>query len=373
MKIIILGAGMVGKAIAFDLSKKHAVTSADINAEALKEVEKFGVKTILADLSNFSSLHELVNDFDLVVSAVPGFMGYKTIEALIACGKNVVDISFMPEDFMVLNKMAVEKNVTVITDCGVAPGMPNFILGYHNNEMQIDDFFYMVGGLPKNRNFPFQYKAPFSPIDVLEEYTRPARCIENSILTTKPALSEPEIFRFEKIGDLEGFNTDGLRSILETMKHIPNMKEKTLRYPGHIDLIKALKASGFFSNSPVETGQQSIVPMEFTAKILFNDWKLLPNEPEFTVMRVILKGKKNGIPKTVTYDLYDEYDAQTQQWSMARTTGYTATAAVNLLADGLFTKAGVFPPELVGSEKGCFEYILNYLRERNVNYKKATT
>ncbi len=371
MKIIVLGAGMVGRAIAFDLSQKHEVTSADISSIALSEVKKHGVNVIQIDLSNFSKLHELVNDFDLVVSAVPGFMGYRTIETLIACGKNVVDISFMPEDFMELNQKAIEKNVTVITDCGVAPGMPNVILGYYNTMMQIDEFFYMVGGLPKFRNYPFQYKAPFSPIDVLEEYTRPARCVENGKLITKPALSEPELFRFDNIGDLEGFNTDGLRSILETMKHIPNMKEKTLRYPGHIDLIKALKASGFFSNSPIESGEKSIVPMEFTAKILFSDWKLLPNEPEFTVMRVIVKGQNNGKPTTITYDLYDEYDAKTQQWSMARTTGYTATAAVNLIANGLFKKPGVFPPELIGSNKECFEYIINYLKERNIVYKKT--
>ena len=109
MKIIVLSAGMVGRAIAFDLSQKHEVTSADISSIALSEVKKHGVNVIQIDLSNFSKLHELVNDFDLVVSAVPGFMGYRTIETLIACGKNVVDISFMPEDFMELNQKAIEK------------------------------------------------------------------------------------------------------------------------------------------------------------------------------------------------------------------------------------------------------------------------
>jgi len=371
MKIFVLGAGMVGRAIALDLSKRHTVTSADISIEALDVVSRYGVKTVKTDLSNFAKIPELVMDADIVVSAVPGFMGYKTVETLIKARKNVVDISFMPEDFMNLNDLAISQGVKVIADCGVAPGMPNIILGYHNQLMEITDFFYMVGGLPKARNYPFQYKAPFSPVDVLEEYTRPARCVENGKVITKPALSEPELFRFEGIGDLEGFNTDGLRSILKTMSHIPNMKEKTLRYPGHIDLIQALKSTGFFSTGPVEVRGSIIQPLEFTSKILFSDWKLKPNEPEFTVMRVEILGNENGKRKKYTYDLYDEYDAETQQWSMARTTGYTATAAVNLLAEGLFTKKGVFPPELVGSEPNCFMYILDYLKARKVIYKKS--
>jgi saccharopine dehydrogenase-like NADP-dependent oxidoreductase len=371
MKIFVLGAGMVGKAIAYDLSVNHNVTSADIDQNALIEVAKYGVNTIQADLSDYSSIPKLVAESDLVVSAVPGFMGYRTVESLIKAGKDVVDISFMPEDFMELSSLAIQNNVTVIADCGVAPGMPNFILGHYNQLMQITDFFYMVGGLPKARNFPFQYKAPFSPVDVLEEYTRPARCVENGVLTTKPALSDPEYFRFDGIGDLEGFNTDGLRSILNTMNHIPNMKEKTLRYPGHISIIQALKSTGFFDTDAIDFHGKSIVPIEFTSKILFNDWKLKPNEPEFTVMRVILSGMENGKRKTITYDLYDEYDDKTQQWSMARTTGYTATAAVNLIADGLFRKKGVFPPELVGCETGCFSYVVEYLKNRNVNYQKT--
>lgn len=371
MKIIVLGAGMVGRAIAFDLSQQHEVTSVDNNPSNLKLVEGYGVKTLIADLSHYEVIPKLVENFDLVVSCVPGFMGYKTVEASIIANKSVVDISFMPEDFMLLNDLAIKNNMTVIADCGVAPGMPNIILGYENLQMEVTDFFYMVGGLPKARNYPFQYKAPFSPIDVLEEYTRPARSKENGVLVTKLALSEPELYHFEGIGHLEGFNTDGLRSLLTTMGHIPNMKEKTLRYPGHIDLIKALKASGFFSHTPISVRDNTFIPMDFTANILLKEWELQPNEPEFTVMRVVISGLKNGKHKTVTYDLYDEYDEATKQWSMARTTGYTATAAVNLLSNGLFNKSGVFPPELIGSNKECFNYILDYLSERNVIYKKT--
>ena len=154
------------------------------------------------------------------------------------------------------------------------------------------------------------------------------------------------------------------------MKHIPNMKEKTLRYPGHIAIIQALKSSGFFSEEKISVGSADVSPMEVTSKILIDDWKLNPNEPEFTVMRVIIKGIENGKKKTIIYNLYDEYDPKTQQWSMARTTGYTATAAVNLIANNLYSKSGVAPLEMVGSDKNCFQFVLDYLKDRNINYNK---
>jgi saccharopine dehydrogenase-like NADP-dependent oxidoreductase len=311
--------------------------------------------------------------FDMFVSAVPGFMGYKTLETLIQFKKNIVDISFFPEDALALNALAKENNVTAIVDCGVAPGMSNLVLGRYNEEMTIHSFECMVGGLPKLRLKPFEYKAPFSPVDVIEEYTRPARYVENGFVVTKPALSDAELIHFEKAGTLESFNTDGLRSILVTMNHIPNMKEKTLRYPGHIALIQALQQAGFFNEKEVEINGNKIRPLDFTSKILFDQWKLQPEEAEFTIMTIVVKGIKDGKDITVNYFLFDEYDAATKTASMSRTTAYSCTAAVNLLAQNLFNEKGVFPPELVGKHRDCFDYILNYLKDRNVIYKKTVS
>jgi lysine 6-dehydrogenase len=368
-KIIVLGAGMVGSAIAIDLSKNFDVTSVDINQEALKILnEKYKIKILQFDISKSEELKNILRNFDMVVCAVPGFMGYKTVEAAIESGKDTVDISFMPEATMELDALARKHNVTVICDCGVAPGMPNVIAGYYNEIMEISHFDYCVGGLPMERKFPFEYKAPFSPVDVIEEYTRPARYVENGFLVTKPPMSDPELMSFENIGDLEAFNTDGLRSLMFTLKNIPNIKEKTLRYPKHIALIQALKASGFFDKEPIDIKGSKIVPMDFTSKVLFNIWKLQPTDKEFTVMRISLKGTQNGKPKYVEYNLYDEYDVETEISSMARTTGYTATAAVNLIKNNLFSQKGVFPPELVGKDKICFDFILKYLAERNIIY-----
>lgn len=373
MKIAVLGAGMVGRAIAADLSKKFEVTSIDRSAAVLESIkQKYPhINTKQYDLSDVGTYDNLLKDFAIVVIAVPGFMGLRTLEAVIAAGKNLVDISFSPEDTTQLDGLARQKNVTAIVDCGVAPGMSNLIMGYYNEFINIERFECLVGGLPKLRVKPFEYKAPFSPIDVIEEYTRPARFVENSRIITREALSDIESLDFEKAGTLESFNTDGLRSLIYTMKHIPNMKEKTLRYPGHVSLIQSLIKGGFFSTQKIHHQGVDITPLQFSSAVLFDQWKLGAEEDEFTIMRITLSGSlktDTTVTKTFVYDLYDEYDPTSKTSSMARTTGYTCNAAVELIANKLFEKKGVFPPELVGGDKNCFEFVMKYLAERNVTY-----
>lgn len=371
MKIAVLGAGMVGRTIAFDLASSFDVTSFDVNEENLQLVKErnTSIKLQKADLKDYKKYPGWLSSFDIVVTAVPGFMGFETLKAVINCKKNVADISFFPEDVLQLDQLAKEKNVTVITDVGIAPGMSNLILGRYNEEMTVINFECYVGGLPKIRKKPFEYKAPFSPADVIEEYTRPARLKENGFMVTKPALSEREYMDFAEVGTLEAFNTDGLRSLLFTMPHIPNMKEKTLRYPVHVEFVIALKQAGFFDENEIEIEGVKISPLKFCSKILFNDWRLGTEEEELTVMKVIIEGEKNRSHKRVEFNLLDYFDNQTKTSSMSRTTGYTCTAAVHLIAEKLFTEKGVFPPELVGKNKACFDFVISYLAERGVNWK----
>ncbi len=373
--IIVIGAGMVGGAMAIDLAKKHSVTLADVNIRRTKQIQKKcpDITAMELDVLDAASFQSALKPFDLVVCAVPGFLGYHTIKQIINAGKNAVDISFSPENGLDLDESAKAKGVTVFVDCGVAPGMDNIILGHYNEMFELTDFECLVGGLPKVKKWPFYYKAPFSPIDVIEEYTRPARYVENGKIIVRDALSDCELIEFDNVGTLESFNTDGLRSIIYTMPHIKNMKEKTLRYPGHVEIVKALKESGFFSKKKVNVQGQSVSPLEVTSKILFDEWKLGETEPEMTVMRITLKGKnKSGQTEEVVYNLYNEYSSETQTSSMARTTGYTATAIANMFLDGLFTQQGVFPPEMIGKRTACYEYIIQYLKERNIHYIKKT-
>lgn len=370
MTIAVLGAGMVGRAIALDLAKDFIVTSFDVNESNLQLLRRknSAVNTVVQNLQDYAAYAQLLRLFDYVVTAVPGFMGFKTLKAVINAGKNVVDISFFPEDVLELDALAKEKNVTAIVDCGVAPGMSNLIIGRYNAETKIDAFEIYVGGLPLHPQPPFLYKAPFSPVDVIEEYTRPARLKENGMIVTKPALTDREMMQFDGVGTLEAFNTDGLRSLLYTMPHIPTQIEKTLRYPGHVDLIIALQQAGFFSEEKRMVNGTEISPMQVTAQLLIDQWKLGETEEELTVMKVLLHGEG----KTVEYNLLDVYDQATQVSSMARTTGYTCTAAVQLLTQKLFTDKGVFPPELIGHRKDCFDFVLNHLQQRGVHWKKKS-
>ena len=374
-KVIVLGAGMVGSAMAIDMAKKHQVTLSDLSQDVLNRVkQKFGDLSIRQlDVADKSKLQSSIREFDLVINAVPGFLGFETLRAIIEAGMNVIDIAFFPENSLELDALAKEHKVTAIVDCGVAPGMDNVILGYYNEIMKLSDFECLVGGLPKVKKWPFCYKAPFSPIDVIEEYTRPARYVENGKEIVREPLTDCEYVEFDKVGTLESFNSDGLRSIIYTMPHIPNMKEKTLRYPGHVEYVKVLKESGFFGEEKIEVGGNMVSPLDFTSKILFNEWKLGESEEEITVLRVTLKGENaSGQKEEVVYSMFDEYNPGTGTSSMARTTGYTATAAANLFLDGLFSEKGVFPPELVGKHKACFDYFLNYLEERDIQYVKSS-
>ncbi len=363
--ILVLGAGMVGGAMALDLAKQHTVTSADISATALLPLAEQGINTIIADLSQPSHITKLVKGYDLVIGAVPGFLGFAMAKAVIEAGVNLVDISFFEEDPFELNKLAQERGVTAIVDCGVAPGLPNLLVGHHHQNMRIANFEYYVGGLPHKRQWPYEYKAPFSPIDVLEEYTRPARMIAGGKVVTKPALSDVELMDFPPIGRLEAFNSDGLRTLLRTVD-IKHMKEKTLRYPGHIRLMEVLRETGFFNKEAIDVKGVSIRPIDLTSKLLFPFWKLEPQEREFTLLKVIVEGEEEKKQVRYTYDLYDEYDPATNTSSMARTTGYTCTAAANLVLSGQFNRPGIYPPELIGAWPGCLDFVLQYLEERGV-------
>ncbi len=369
-QIIILGGGRVGSAMAHDLSKNYSVTVVDINKILLQKLKKKNqrLQIITQNLSDLEKIQKLIKPYDVVVCAVPGFMGFQTLKTIIQAKKHVVDISFFPENALELNDLAIKNKVTALVDFGVAPGLGNILFGHYDQTMDIDSYECYVGGLPKKKELPFEYKAPFSPIDVIEEYIRPARIFANSKIVTKEALTELETISFDQTGDLEAFNTDGLRSLLYTMSHVPNMIEKTLRYPGHVQKIQLLKDIGFFDQKIRTVNNQNYTPLEITADILKEKWFLKDKEEEFTVMRIIMNDKN----KKVQIDLYDEYDHSTDTTSMARTTGYTCTAGVNLVINNLFTDYGIFPPEIIGQKHECYNFIIQYLEERNIILETKT-
>ena len=373
MKIIVLGAGLVGTPIALDLAteKTLSVTLVDINEKALKRARQQGIRTEVRDLSNPAEVSKLVALFDFVVSAVPGFMGYRTLEAVIEAGKNVVDIAFFPEDPFQLHEKALKNKVTAIVDCGVAPGMSHILTGYAQHLLDsVQKVRIYVGGLPLVRKWPYEYKAVFSPLDVIEEYTRPARVIENGKVVVKEALSEAEYLDFPQIGTLEAFNSDGLRTLTRTID-APDMCEKTLRYPGHIQLMQVLRHSGFFAKEKININGNEVSPLDVTAKLLQKDWKLNPGEQDLTVMKIQAEGKKGSDILRYTYDLLDYFDVKTNIHSMARTTGYTAAVVARLAASGKIDEKGIVVPEYLGKHPQIVQEILLGLKERGIEYRES--
>jgi lysine 6-dehydrogenase len=370
--VVVLGVGRVGGAMAKDLAPDFQVTVVDRSEDALARMRDAGLATLVADLSKPEAVKTAVAKADLVVGAVPGFMGFATAKAVLEAGKPLVDISFFDEDCFELDALAKGQNLTAIVDCGVAPGCHNMILGDLSRQWdRITSFECLVGGLPVVRSWPYEYKAGFSPIDVIEEYTRPARYVKDGQVVTFPALSEPELLDFDELGTLESFNTDGLRSIIQTFPQVPNMKEKTLRYPGHIEKMRMLRESGFFGKEKLKVAGVEISPLDLTTHLLFPLWFMQEGEEDFTVMRVTVEGEKGGQRMRQQLSLLDRYDRATKTTSMARTTGYTCTAAVRLIAKGGYSRKGISPPEFVGQEPGAWDFIREDLAKRNVIFREG--
>ena len=355
MKIAVLGGGMVGSFIATELSEDYDVTVFDNKKLNLKNIH-----TIIKDVTNADFRKEIVN-YNLSVNCLPGFMGFKMLETLIELQVPCVDISFMPEDCLTLKK---EMNCTIIPDAGVAPGLSNLIVGNIISKNKIKEIEIMVGGLPKEKNPPWNYRAPFSPIDVIEEYTRPARIKRNGEIKIKKALSDIHNFEVENIGSLEAFLTDGLRTLLNSDKKIskiPNLLEYTIRYPGHAQLIKNLIDKGGFSDNIVNFNGKKMTQKEKTCIQLFDEWKLSENDDEFTFM-LITAIKRDGTE--INYTVYDE---KTEGWSsMARTTGLTACAFAKLIAEKNITKTGIICPEILGQDKDNYDFVTNFLKDKNI-------
>lgn len=364
-KVIILGAGLIGSTIASDLSEDYLVTAVDSDSNRLNPLTKKNINTLSADLSSDSKINKVIEDYDLVIGALPGFMGFNALKSVITAGKNIVDISFFSEDPFLLDELAKEKGVSAIVDCGVSPGLSNIILGYHHQKMKIKKYKCIVGGLPYKREWPFQYKAYFSPIDVIEEYKRPARIMGDGKIILKDAMSDSEIINYKEVGDLEAFNTDGLRSLLKTMR-IPNMIEKTLRYPGHIELMKIFREIGYFDDGEIEVGGKTIRPIDVSAKLIFPFWSPEKDEKDYTILDVQIQGEEEGKNISHRYFVFDSYDSVTSTSSMARTTGFTCSAVARYILEGNYQRKGICPPEFFGENERGYTYVLSYLSEKGI-------
>lgn len=375
MRFIVLGGGLVGSVIAEDLARDghHEVTLADVRPGALERASaRMGeaVRTVQADLSDVDTLKRVTEPFDVVCGALASAIGYQSLRAVVECGKPFSDICFMPEDGWELDSLAKEHGARVVIDCGVAPGMSNLLAAYSARQMaRCDRVSIYVGGIPKHPQPPFRYKAAFSPHDVLEEYIRPSRIVEHGRMVIREALTEPEMLDFAEMGQLEAFNTDGLRSLASTLD-VPNMVEKTLRYPGHRALMEQFRAAGLFSQDPVEVDGMAVRPLDLTSAVLFPQWTYEPGEADLTIMRIVIEGaEESGSTIRHTWELHDEHDASSDTSSMARTTAFPCSIVARMLADETINEQGVTAPEGLAGNEDVVQRMLTELNERGVQFQ----
>ena len=363
MNVAVIGTGMVGRLIAVELSKKYQVYAIDNNKSNLDKWRKNNAKIITKkiDVKNEDFLKSL-DDTDLIVNCVPGFMGFETSKKILE-KKTCVDISFMPEDCNYLKTVAENANTALYPDAGVAPGLSNMIVGNLISKNKLKEVKIMVGGLPLEKKPPWNYKAPFSPIDVIEECTRPARIKENGNIKAVKALTGLINFEFENVGKLEAFLTDGLRTLLtsDLTKNIPTLLEYTIRYPGHSEMITELIKNNKLDDTLKPYDGKITSQREITSKELFKEWKLNRNDREFTLL-IITAITEND--KELSCVVYDEWR---NGWSsMSRTTGLTACAVTNLIIDKDIKKTGLITPEDIGKNQDYFDYILDYLKGNEI-------
>lgn len=376
MRILVLGAGMVGSVAAADLAATPGfdVTVADTDAASLARAKRRSggrVRTLRADAGGAAKAKALVRrtKADAVLGALPSRFGFDVVRGVIEAGVPCVDISFMPEDFREHDRLARKAGVPVVADCGVAPGMSNMLAGWAARTLdRCDTIEILVGGLPRTRHWPWQYKAPFSHHDVIEEYVRPSRIVEAGRVVVKEALSEPELVTIPGIGTLEAFYTDGLRSLADTLK-VPNMREKTMRWPGHAELMRTLRHLGLFSHEHVTVGGARVKPIDLTAKLLFPHWTYEEGEADVTVMTVRAWGTRGGRAVRLAWTLHDELDPATGFPSMSRTTAFPATSVLRLIAAGKVAKPGVHAPEALAGMPGVLDAVIADQRARGVKYQ----
>ncbi|RJU82493.1 MAG: hypothetical protein DWC09_01925 [Candidatus Poseidoniales archaeon] len=340
-KAIALGCGLVGQFVVERLLEHgHEVTVVDLQ--------------IPEELSTNPKVNALVGDVEqhlenfppksVVINMLPGRVGDKVRPQLLTAGHNVVDLAFTAEDPHVHEQLAVENNAVLLWDVGIAPGMSNMLAKKGFEELgHLDTLTIKVGGNPTTPDSRWSYMAPFSPSDVIEEYTRPVRIKSNNDYFEVPAITDRHIIQVDGYGEMEAFLTDGLRSVLTTIS-ASNMKEYTVRWPGHIQ--KWLDSRGILDESEI-----------------LDAWKFDPSREEFTWLEVVTKTAHEQ-KRWVVHDSGLDGDG-----SMARTTGLvTAACALMFLRDGPLKGCGlapgIHPPEALTSE--AIDFVIEMLVQNGV-------
>ena len=378
MKIMVLGCGNIGSVAARDLAESlpsAQIVVADVNkARAQETAARIGQDNVShepVDASNRRELVETLRKFDLAVGALPGFMGFRVCKASVSAGVDMVDVSFMPEDIMMLHKDALKAKVCIVPDCGMSPGLGSILVGHAVGQLdEVESVHMLNGGLPEKPLPPLDYVITWSSKDLIELYTRRAKIVRGGKLVEVPATSGLEEIVFPGVGKLQGFYTDGLRTLLHTVKVTRDMWEKSLRYPGHIEKMDLLRRLGFLAEKPVEVEGIRVSPRNLTERLLEMKLKS-PATPDVVAMLIEVIGLKEGKRIAFNYQMLDRFDKKRKVTAMARTTAYTTSVVAQLVGKNTLTEKGVVPPEKLGMDKRLYTKIISMMKKRGVMIKES--
>jgi lysine 6-dehydrogenase len=378
MRFLVIGAGMMGSAAAFDMARSGGVTSvtlADADIERAQEAAKFiamthgkkgvAVRAVGLDASDETSSSALMREHDAVLSAVPYFYNVALARAAIGAGCHFADLggnNTVVRKTLAMSAEAERNGVGLAPDCGLAPGMASILAGDLVRRLRaekkplrarsgsgkqrpkppIDALKLYVGGLPKKPKPPFEYQLVFSIEGLINEYVEPARVLKDGKLIEIEPLTEPEEFCIRGFRPMVAFHTSGGTSTMpESFQgEVGECFEKTLRYPDHYKLVRGLYDLGFFSSEKRRLKSGEISPRELTSHLFLE--KLSGDEPDVTVMRIEAHAGK----RVLSYTMIDEYDRRTGLTSMMRTTAWPASVVLQMMANGTIAKRGGIRQEL---------------------------
>ena len=348
----------MGSVIAWDLARSDDVDKvvvADINPEKLARARRMTASkkltTAVLDVKDTKRTVDFLREFDVVASALPHGAVNLANRAAVEAGAKMVDIAFEDEQ-MQLAAEAKKRGALLIPGCGLAPGLAGILLA--NGASMLDEAVeghIFVGGLPQHPKPPLGYRLVFSMVGLLREYLEDARIIrDGKIVKVKPFDTVGKVIFSAPVGKCEAFCTDGLATLLYTMKEMKILDEKTVRWPGHAEKIRFLIEMGLFSKEKVTLDGAAVTPMDVSSELLSRVLSSGPPE-DLTVMRVEVVGRKGPARASITYEMLDYYDRKKKITSMGKTTGFTCSIVTRMVGNGEVSGIGVIPPEVALNAK----------------------
>lgn len=360
MKVVVLGAGLMGKEVARDLVNSEEVENvylADLSTETAQQfvdtLASNKIEVVQLDASCDEDLRKVIARGDVVVNALFYTFNERVARAAIDVGVHAVDlgghIGGITEAVLQLNELAEVKGVTIIPDLGVAPGMVNILAGYGASKLdEVDSIKLYVGGIPTEPKPPLHYTRVFSLDGVFDHYTEPSKMIQKGVLSEVESLSGIEPIYFDEFGVLEAFYTSGgISTLYKTYPNVKTLEYKTIRYKGHAEKFKLLAELGFLDKTnTVEAGGQEVNVREVTREVLKKKLDL-GKKVDAVLLRAIISGEKSEEQVTYEYEMVVRKDVEQNITAMARATASTISAVAQMIGKGTITERGVFAPEAV--------------------------